>query len=114
MFPYSQREGTKAAAFPDQIPQPVKVQRAAALSALADDLRRERLSGFVGKTLSVLVENEKQQNAQRFYQGHTPDGTLVKIFLKNQEKGLQNSVICVTIEGYEDDCLHGVPAVPSD
>ena len=110
VFPYSQREGTKAAAFPDQIPQPVKVQRAAALSALADDLRRERLSGFVGKTLSVLVENEKQQNAQRFYQGHTPDGTLVKIFPKNSEKGLQNSVICVTIEGYEDDCVTGTPS----
>ena len=51
---------------------------------------------------------EKQQNAQRFLQGHTPDGTLVKIFSENGEKGLQNSVICVTIEGYEDDCLRAV------
>ena len=114
VFPYSQREGTKAAEFPDQIPQAEKARRSARLTAAANEIRAAHFARFLGRTAEVLVEGEKQQNAQRFYQGHTPDGTLVKIFLKNQEKGLQNSVICVTIEGYEDDCLHGVPAVPSD
>lgn len=107
VFPYSQREGTKAASFPDQVPQNVKTARAAKLTALANEIRRAHLSGMVGKCLSVLVEGEKEQNAQRYSQGHTPDGTLVKIFSENAEKGLQNSVICVTIEGYEDDCVTG-------
>ncbi len=108
VFPYSVREGTRAAGFPDQVPQNVKTQRAARLTQIANEIRKRNLSAYVGRTVSVLVENEKQQNAQRFFQGHTPDGTLVKIFSENAEKGLQNSVICVTIEGYEDDCLRAV------
>jgi len=107
VFPYSVREGTRAADFPDQIPLSVKNERAARLNALAGSIRKTHLSGMIGKTLSVLVEGEKEQNAQRYSQGHTPDGTLVKIFSENAEKGLQNSVICVTIEGYEDDCVTG-------
>jgi len=110
VFPYSPREGTKAAAFPDQVPQKIKTQRAAALSAAADEIRAAHLRKFVGTCAEVLVEGEKQQNAQRFYQGHTPDGTLVKIFPENAEKGLQNSVICVTIKGYEQDALLADPA----
>lgn len=109
VFPYSAREGTRAAKFPDQVPQDVKTRRSAKLTALANEIRRKHLEQFVGRTVSVLVEGRKQQNAQRFYQGHTPDGTLVKIFPENAEKGLQNSAICVTIEAYEDDCLCGVP-----
>lgn len=110
VFPYSAREGTRAAEFPGQVPQDVKMRRAGQLTAIADEIRRAHLKQFVGREVSVLVEGEKQQNAQRFYQGHTPDGTLVKIFPENAEKGLQNSAICVTIEKYEDDCLCGVPA----
>lgn len=109
VFPYSPREGTRAAAFPDQVPQEIKLKRSAALTKLANEMRISHLKRFVGMQLSVLVEGEKQQNAQRFYQGHTPDGTLVKIFPKNAEKGLQNSAICVTIDTYEDDCLIGRP-----
>lgn len=109
VFPYSQREGTRAAAFPDQIPQAVRAQRSARLTAIANEIRRKHLAGMTGQTAEVLVEGEKQQNAQRFYQGHTPNGTLVKIFPENDEKGLQNSLICVTIEVYEDDCVIGRP-----
>ena len=105
VFPYSPREGTKAAAFPDQIPQQVKSERAAALIRLADDIRSAHLAQFTGKTAEVLVENEKRQDTRIFHQGHTKDGTLVKIFAENAEKCLQNSLICVTIEGYEQDAL---------
>ena len=110
VFPYSAREGTRAAAFPDQVPQEIRMRRAGKLTEIANEIRKAHLSRFTGRQVSVLVEGEKQQNAQRFYQGHTPDGTLVKIFPENAEKGLQNSAICVTIEGYEDDCLLGVPS----
>ena len=105
VFPYSVRTGTKAAEFPDQIPQNVKTARAAALTKLANEIRSAHLAGMVGRTLSVLVEGEKLKNRTEFYQGHTPNGTLVKIFPENPEKDLQNSMICVTIEGYEEDCL---------
>ncbi len=105
VFPYSQREGTKAAEMPGQIAPAVKAERAAALSEIAGAIRAGRLAAMVGTQQQVLVENQKQQNAQSFHQGHTGDGTLVKIFSENREKGLQNSVVCVTIKGYEQDAL---------
>ena len=108
VFPFSQREGTRAAQMPDQVPSAVKAQRAARLTALADEIRSAHLASRVGQRLTVLVEGEKQQNAQTFFSGHTPEGTLVKIFTENCEKGLQNSLICVTIEGYEQDSLTAV------
>ncbi len=109
VFPYSQRAGTKAAAMEGQVPPQVKAQRSADLTRIANDIRRAHLAGYVGRTLEVLVEGKKRQNAQTFFQGHTPDGTLVKIFPKNDEKGLRNSVVCVTIEAYEDDCCIARP-----
>ncbi len=113
VFPYSKRAGTKAADMEDQIPQTVKIQRSADLTRIANALRRSHLSKYVGRTLCVLVEGKKRQNAQTFFQGHTPDGTLVKIFTENMQKGLRNSVICVTIDSYEDDCCVGRPFVQS-
>lgn len=107
IFPYSPREGTRAADFPKQIPQCIKAKRAAALAELANRCSRAHLSAYVGQSVMVLTEGRKQQNAQSFFQGHTADGTLVKIFTENDEKGLQNSVICVTIEAYADDCCIG-------
>lgn len=109
VFPYSAREGTKAASLPDQISQTEKQRRAAKLTEIANRMRRVHLGKLIGQTAEVLVEREKQQNAQPCWQGHVPDGTLVKIFPKNGEKGLQNSVICVTIEACEDDCVRAVP-----
>ncbi len=109
VFPYSQRAGTKAAAMPDQIPQNIKNQRSADLTAIANELRRAHLAGYVGRSAEVLVEGKKRQNAQTFFQGHTKDGTLVKIFDENAEKGLRNATICVTIDSYEDDCCIGHP-----
>ncbi len=109
IFPYSPREGTVAAKMPGQIPGAVKNQRAAALAEVAARGMRAHLAQYVGCTVSVLVESEKYQNAQSFYQGHMADGTLVKIFAEKCEKGLHNCVICVTIESYADDCCIGRP-----
>lgn len=109
VFPYSQRAGTKAAAMDDQIPQQIKMQRSADLTRIANEIRRDHLAGYVGRTVEVLVEGKKRQNAQTFYQGHTKEGTLVKILPKNDEKGLRNSIVCVTIETYEDDCCIARP-----
>ncbi len=109
IFPYSPREGTRAATLPNQVPPEVKNQRAAALAEVAAECTRQHLEKYVGQTVPVLVEEEKYQNAQSFCQGHMADGTLVKIFAKKYEKCLHNSMICVTIESYADDCCIGRP-----
>ncbi|MBE6619827.1 MAG: tRNA (N(6)-L-threonylcarbamoyladenosine(37)-C(2))-methylthiotransferase MtaB [Ruminococcaceae bacterium] len=71
VFPYSKRAGTPAAAMPDQIPNAVKKQRVAALSALAADIRAQLLDELIdkGEPVSVLFETHEDGIAV----GHTPD-----------------------------------------
>ena len=59
IFPYSRRKGTKAYARPNQLTRAEKEQRAKKANALCRSLRAEYLSSFVGKTLTVLFEQEK-------------------------------------------------------
>lgn len=59
VFPYSPRAGTPAASYPDQVPQAVKKERVHRVEALEKDISRDIRSSFVGKTLRVLAEEEK-------------------------------------------------------
>jgi threonylcarbamoyladenosine tRNA methylthiotransferase MtaB len=71
VFPYSKRAGTPAAAMPDQIPNAVKKQRVAALSALAADIRAQLLDELISKGEPVSVLFETYENGVAV--GHTPD-----------------------------------------
>ncbi|MGN1337677.1 MAG: tRNA (N(6)-L-threonylcarbamoyladenosine(37)-C(2))-methylthiotransferase MtaB [Candidatus Coprovivens sp.] len=59
VFPYSIRKGTKAALMSDQLPNSVKKDRARKLIEIDKDLQLEYNKTFVGKTVSVLVEEHK-------------------------------------------------------
>ena len=71
VFPYSKRAGTPATSMPDQIPNAVKKQRVAALSALATDIRGELLDELIGKKQPVSVLFETFEDGMAI--GHTPD-----------------------------------------
>lgn len=55
VFPYSEREGTAAAAMP-QMDMSVRKSRAAKLISISDELSAEFAAGMTGKTAEVLVE----------------------------------------------------------
>jgi tRNA-2-methylthio-N6-dimethylallyladenosine synthase len=55
-FKYSAREGTTAAAFPDDVPVPVKEERLAAVNAVVDRFTTQALEAQVGSTVEVLAE----------------------------------------------------------
>lgn len=55
VFPYSEREGTAAAAMP-QMDMSVRKARAAKLIGISDELSAEFAAGMTGKTAEVLVE----------------------------------------------------------
>lgn len=59
VFPYSRRTGTPAASYPDQISAAVKKERVHRVETLEKDISREFRSAFVGKTVRVLAEEEK-------------------------------------------------------
>ncbi len=61
VFKYSRRQGTKAAAMPDQVPNRVKTERSASLMELALKMKREYAGRRIGKKLEILFEDEPDQ-----------------------------------------------------
>ncbi len=59
IFPYSRRKGTPAADMAEQIPRAVKASRARRAQELARRMEGNYLRGWVGSTLPVLFETEK-------------------------------------------------------
>ena len=60
VFCYSCEEGTPAAQMEEQIPQQVKEERRDMLMRTQMEVSEKILSGFVGKTLRVLIEDEEE------------------------------------------------------
>ena len=99
VFPYSEREGTKAAAMEGSVPRSIREERARELIALGHTMEQEALLARVGKTDEVLVEEFDEHGDGVGYTGgylrvHVPEaepGTIVKIVIKevigNELKG---------------------------
>ena len=69
IFKYSRRKGTVADRLPGQLTDAEKSKRSDILIEMTNRHSQETRARFVGKELSVLVEEEKQG----MYIGHTPD-----------------------------------------
>lgn len=69
VFPYSRREGTRAAGMPCQVPKAVREARAAELIALGDRLETAYLETWRGHDCEVLFEELCPGGAQ----GYTPE-----------------------------------------
>ena len=57
VFPYSIREGTRAAAMPGQLPQQVKAERAERAKQVAESLSQAYQRRFIGRQLHALPEH---------------------------------------------------------
>ena len=73
VFPYSRREGTPAAARPDQVPAQVKAERAARLRALSDELRAADLARRSGTTERAIVEGDTALT-ESYHEVPSPEG----------------------------------------
>ncbi len=58
VFPYSEREGTPAVQFDGVVPVSEREERARRLIAVGRELETAYMESFVGKTVSVMVEDE--------------------------------------------------------
>ena len=99
IFPYSIRPGTKAAEM-EQVPGPVKEERAARASAVAAELHRAYLQGCVGQTYPVLFEQRKDGCAA----GHAPNYMPVEV---QTQEDYHNTVRHVKITDVVNDILMG-------
>lgn len=96
-FPYSPRPGTVAAEMPNQIPRNISKQRVKIISDIVNENRLQFMEKQIGKTVSVLVEED---NIAR-----TPDDIGVKIICNT---AIPNKTICnVKLTGIEKDMFVG-------
>ncbi|MCB5941332.1 tRNA (N(6)-L-threonylcarbamoyladenosine(37)-C(2))-methylthiotransferase MtaB [bacterium 210820-DFI.6.52] len=75
-FPYSRREGTRAAALPGQLPARVKEERNRRLAAEAERCKAAFLKEQVGRTEEVLLERQREDGS---FEGYTKNYTPVRI-----------------------------------
>ena len=101
IFPYSKRPGTPAAKMPDQILNAVKEERAHRAAAVAAGMERDYLSRWVGRTLPVLFEEEREGH----WRGYTTRYTEVWV---ESEENLHNVLRNVEIKSVEGTALRGV------
>lgn len=72
IFPYSVREGTRAAEFDGQVEKSVKEKRVALLMELTDKIRAEFLSAQVGKTVEIIPETKQGSYIFGYTANYTP------------------------------------------
>ncbi len=101
-FKYSARPGTPAATLADQVPEPVKSERLAALQTLLDSQRHAFNAATVGKTTDVLFERDGRHPGQIV--GKTPWLQAVQV---DAPRALIGEVAPVTITSRGSNSLFG-------
>ncbi|MCI0382268.1 MAG: tRNA (N(6)-L-threonylcarbamoyladenosine(37)-C(2))-methylthiotransferase MtaB [Chlamydiae bacterium] len=87
MFPFSPRKRTRAALFPNQIPQEVMVKRKQTVLELSEKLSFELREKSIGKTLRVLIEGESDPTVSGY------SDNFLKVLLKDSDYLQPNSLV---------------------
>ena len=98
VFTYSPEEGTKAAAFPDQIEESVKERRRDELMALQQEISYEHNQDMIGRQLEVLIEGYLYEDhvyiGRSYREAPDVDGY---IFVSAQEEIISGEIVTVRI-----------------
>ena len=104
VFPYSRREGTRAAAFPGQLPETVKKARSRVLLELDQVKRQEYLRLFLGQEIEILIEEQVIWEGQACWIGHSRHYQKALIPLGKEGKtNLENAIVKVLPEKIVDE-----------
>jgi threonylcarbamoyladenosine tRNA methylthiotransferase MtaB len=95
VFRYSARPGTAAADRRDEVPPQVKKERSKRLIDLGNAIRRRHLEDHFGKTLEVLVEDEREVDGIGVCSGQTDD--YVRVWFEGE--GMLGEI--ARVEAYE-------------
>lgn len=106
IFTYSPREGTKAAALPDQLSNEVKKRRSQQLHELADNMKRRVFEANVGNEFPVLWEgySEALDAGKKRVFGYTPNYLRVGCVI-NRDESLENQIIKARLTAVAEDYL---------
>lgn len=103
MFPYSPRERTRAALFPNQVCQKTMQQRKNSVMRLSEAYAFDLREHYVGRTMEVLTENGDGE----FFLGHTSNFLTVKIAFSLCNAS--NQLLSVKLMENTPEGLLGVP-----
>ena len=73
IFKYSRRHGTRAAAMPDQVPEPVKAVRSDQLIELGEKNRELFENQYIGQNTEVLFEETALIGGKEYFVGYTKE-----------------------------------------
>ena len=93
IFKYSRREGTRAAAMPDQIPEQEKARRSHILLELDAQRRQEYMESFLGEEKEVLLEEKVELDGKKWWVGYTRE--YLKAIVPDDGKNRANEMISV-------------------
>ena len=102
VFPYSQREGTPAAAMPGQLSAAEKERRARELIALGEETALAYREGWLGQTAPVLLE---EQDAQGCWLGYTPE--YIHVTVPNDPACRQGALVTVALTSLAEGGMAG-------
>ena len=103
VFPYSVREGTRAAEFKNQISPAIKKERAHIMQKKTEQIRKEILKENIGRECEILIESREKGS---FAIGYTKD--YIPVYVENC-KFPEGSLINVKIIGmHGDGCIAAI------
>ncbi|MCH2390316.1 MAG: tRNA (N(6)-L-threonylcarbamoyladenosine(37)-C(2))-methylthiotransferase MtaB, partial [Nitrospinales bacterium] len=102
VFSYSPRSGTEANNFRNNIKNITKKERNHILSSLVKEKAQQFYRSFIGKKVTVLIEERKQ--ADGLLKGHSEHYIPVRI---DAESSLQNQLVSVVIKEAQKNELIG-------
>jgi len=103
IFKYSKRAGTPAATLEDAIPESEKTTRFLALEDLQSSLQQRVYNGYIGRTVSVLVEKESARSNQDMT-GHSTCHKVVNFRARRTQPG---EIVDVLISQAKPYSLYG-------
>ena len=108
VFPYSQEEGTPAAAMEDQVPEEVRIKRRDEIMALQQEISADLSAARIGQKMPVLIEgylyNENVYIGRTYMDAPKVDGN---VFVSAQEELISGDIVPVRITGANEYDLMG-------
>ena len=101
VFPYSEREGTKAADMP-QMDMSIRKNRAKKLIEVSDELASEFASSMTGKETEILIEKIEEKDGKTIAEGYT--GNYVRAFAEvEKDKFSRGDIVKGTVVRAENE-----------
>jgi len=105
VFSYSDRKGTEASSMPNKIPPEVIHQRSEILHSLGKEKWNRYLDRFIGKKLSVLIENRRDRKTGKLT---GLSDNYIRVLLDGDDS-LKNKILSVNITLRDENKLIGKP-----